>query len=177
MVVHTLGPRAQAWRLVPAAFLTAITVSLLGAAQIPSGQRVSAPFEGREGEPNTFGGYLLLMMAIAGGIALETKRVRVRATCLGLIVLMSLPFAYTLSRASFLGVPFVLGTMAVFSTRRRLVVSALVVTIVASPLVVTLLPKPVVDRLLYTFQPETGQATVRLGAAALYPPPPPRRLS
>ncbi|HKB24009.1 MAG TPA: O-antigen ligase family protein [Methylomirabilota bacterium] len=169
MVVNNLGDRPQAWRLVTAAFLTAIIVSLIGAAQIPSGQRVSAPFEGREGEPNTFGGYLLLMMAIAGGIALETKRFRVRATCLGLIVLMSLPFAYTLSRASFLGVPFVLGTMAVFSTRRRLVVSALVVTIVASPLVVTLLPKPVVDRLLYTFQPETGQATVRLGRIAFDP--------
>ena len=169
MVVNNLGDRPQAWRLVTAAFLTAIIVSLIGAAQIPSGQRVSAPFEGREGEPNTFGGYLLLMMAIAGGIALETKRFRVRATCLGLIVLMSLPFAYTLSRASFLGVPFVLGTMAVFSTRRRLVVSALVVTIVASPLVITLLPKPVVDRLLYTFQPETGQATVRLGRIAFDP--------
>src|SRR5258708_4225829 len=155
MVVNTLGARPQAWRLVTAAFLTAIIVSLIGAAQIPSGQRVSAPFEGREGEPNTFGGYLLLMMAIAGGIALETKRVRVRAVCLGLILLMALPFAYTLSRASFLGVPFVLGTMALFSTRRRLVVSVLVVTLVASPLVATLLPKPVVDRILYTFQPAT----------------------
>src|SRR5713101_4590647 len=169
MVVNNLGDRPQAWRLVTAAFLTAVIVSLIGAAQIPSGQRVSAPFEGREGEPNTFGGYLLLMMAIAGGIALETKRVRVRAVCLGLILLMALPFAYTLSRASFLGVPFVLGTMALFSTRRRLVVSALVVTIVASPLVITLLPKPVVDRLLYTFQPETGQATVRLGRIAFDP--------
>src|SRR5712691_8891949 len=155
MVVNNLGDRPQAWRLVTAAFLTAVIVSLIGAAQIPSGQRVSAPFEGREGEPNTFGGYLLLMMAIAGGIALETKRVRVRAVCLGLILLMALPF--------------VLGTMALFSTRRRLVVSALVVTLVASPLVVTLLPKPVVDRILYTFQPETGQATVRLGSVAFDP--------
>lgn len=169
MVVNNLGDRAQAWRLVTAAFLTALIVSVVGAAQIPSGQRVSAPFEGQEGEPNTLGGYLLFMMAIAGGIALETKRVRVRAACLGLILVMSLPFAYTLSRASFLGVPFVLGTMAIFSTRRRLVVSALVVTIVASPLIATLLPKPVVGRLLYTFQPETGQATVRLGSVAFDP--------
>src|SRR5260370_9369155 len=171
MVVSTLGDGPQAWRLVPPACLPAIIVSRIGAAQIPSGQRVSAPFERREGEPNTFGGYLLLMMAIAGGIALETKRFRVRATCLGLIVLMSLPFAYTLSRASFLGVPFVLWTMAVFSTRRRLVVTALVVTIVSSPLAITLLPKPVVDRLLYTFQPETGQAAARLLASRSRPPP------
>jgi len=169
MVVNNLGDRPQAWRLVTAAFLTAVIVSLIGAAQIPSGQRVSAPFEGPEGEPNTFGGYLLLMMAIAGGIALETRRIPVRVTCVGLIALMGLPFAYTLSRASFLGVPFVLAAMAVFSRRRRLVVGALVVTLIASPVMLTLLPKPVVDRLFYTFQPETGQATVKLGRVAFDP--------
>lgn len=169
MVVNNLGDRPQAWRLVTAAFLTAIIVSLIGALQIPSGERVSAPFEGAEGEPNTFGGYLLLMLAIAGGIALETKRVRVRVACLGLVALMGLPFAYTLSRASFLGVPFVLATMAVFATRRRIVVGALVLTVVASPLMLTLLPTPIVNRIFYTFQPETGQATVKLGRVAFDP--------
>jgi hypothetical protein len=169
MVVNNLTDRPQAWRLVTAAFLTAVIVSLIGAAQIPSGQRVSAPFEGKEGEPNTLGGYLLFMMAIAGGIALETARIRTRVVCLGLIALMGLPFAYTLSRASFLGVPFVLATLGLFSTRRRLVGGALLLLVVASPLVVTLLPKPVVNRILYTFQPEAGQATVKLGRVAFDP--------
>src|SRR5712691_10472401 len=74
MVANNLSNRSQAWRLVGAAFLTAAIVSVIGAAQIPSGQRVSAPFEGTEGEPNTLGGYLVFMMALAGGIALETQR-------------------------------------------------------------------------------------------------------
>src|SRR5947207_295216 len=169
MVVNNLGDRPQVWRLVTAAFLTAVIVSLIGASQIPSGERVSAPFEGKEGEPNTLGGYLLLMLAIAGGIALETTRIRVRAVCLGLVALMGLPFAYTLSRASFLGVPFVLGALAAFSTRRRVVALALLLAMVASPLMFTLLPTPVVNRLLYTFQPETGQATVKLGRVAFDP--------
>src|SRR5687767_4426577 len=72
MVVNNLRDRPHAWRIVVAAFLTAAIVSLVGLAQVPSGQRVSAPFEGEVGEPNTFGGYLLLMMALATGIALET---------------------------------------------------------------------------------------------------------
>jgi len=169
MVVNNLGDRPQVWRLVTAAFLTAVIVSLIGASQIPSGERVSAPFEGKEGEPNTLGGYLLLMMAIAGGIALETTRIRVRAVCLGLVALMGLPFAYTLSRASFLGVPFVLGTLAAFSTRRKVVTLALLLAVVASPLTLTLLPTPVVNRLLDTCQPETGQATVKLGRVAFDP--------
>jgi hypothetical protein len=177
MVINNLTDRPQAWRLITAAFLTAVIVSLIGAAQIPSGQRVSAPFEGKEGEPNTFGGYLLFMMAIAGGIALETARLKVRAVCFGLIALMGLPFAYTLSRASFLGVPFVLLTMGLLSTRRRTMVGALLLLIVASPLVVTLLPKPVVQRVLYTFEPETGQATVKLGRVAFDPSTSARLLS
>src|SRR2546426_8383069 len=76
MVANNLGDRSQAWRLVGAALLTAAIVSVIGAAQIPSGQRVSAPFEGSEGEPNTFGGYLVLMIAVISGIALETQRDR-----------------------------------------------------------------------------------------------------
>src|SRR5206468_1940983 len=137
--------------IVGAAFLTAAIVSVIGAAQIPTGRRVSAPFEGSEGEPNTFGGYLLFMMALAGGIALETKRLRVRLTCLALLALMALPFAYTLSRASFLAVPFVLAALGVFSPRRRVVVGALLLLLVAAPLIgVALLPKPGVHRILCT---------------------------
>ena len=169
MVVNNLTDRPQAWRLVIAAFLTAVIVSLIGAAQIPSGQRVSAPFEGEGGEPNTFGGYLLFMIAVAGGIALETTRLRVRVVCLALIPLIGLPFVYTLSRASFLGVPFVLAAFALVSTRRRVMASALLVLVVAAPVAFTVLPKPVVGRILYTFEPEVGQPTVRLGRVAFDP--------
>src|SRR5205807_8573355 len=170
MVANNLGDRSQAWRLVVAAFLTGAIVSVIGAAQIPSGQRVSAPFEGTEGEPNTFGGYLIFMMALAGGIALETKRLRVRLTCLALLALMALPFAYTLSRASFLAVPFVLAALGVFSPRRRVVVGALLLLLVSAPLIgVAILPKPVVSRILSTFEPEAGSETVKLGKVAFDP--------
>src|SRR3989454_8543121 len=169
MVATNPSDRLQAWRLIGAALLTAAIVSVIGAAQIPSGQRVSAPFEGVEGEPNTLGGYLILSMAVLAGIALETQRLRVRLTCLALLALMVVPFAYTLSRASFLAVPFVLTALGVFSTRRRLLVAAVVLLLAVSPLVGLALPKPVVSRILYTFEPEAGSATVRLGKIAFDP--------
>jgi hypothetical protein len=168
MVANNLSDRSQAWRLVGAAFLTAAIVSAVSAAQIPSGGRVSGPFEGLEGEPNTLGGYLVFMMALAGGIALETQRLRVRVTSLALVALMAFPFIYTLSRTSFLAVPFVLITLGYLSSRRRVLVAA-VVLLVASPLIGVVLPKPVVDRVLYTFEPEAGQATVKLGKVAFDP--------
>src|SRR5215475_5336741 len=44
LTVNNLRDRPQARRLVLTAFVTAAVVSFIGAAQIPSGQRVSAPF-------------------------------------------------------------------------------------------------------------------------------------
>lgn len=169
MVVNNLTDRRQAWRLVTAAFLTAVIVSVIGLTQIPSGQRVSAPFEGKEGEPNTFGGYLLLLIAVAGGIALETARIRTRAIYLGLAGLMSIPFMFTLSRTSYVGAIPAAAVMGVLSSRRRLMVGVLIVLIVASPVVVSLLPESVTKRVHYTFEPERGQPTVRVGAVGLDP--------
>jgi len=169
MVVNNLIDRRQAWRLVTAAFLTAVIVSLIGMTQIPSGQRVSAPFEGKEGEPNTFGGYLLLLIAVAGGIALETARLRTRAIYLGLAGLMSIPFMFTLSRTSYVGAIPAVAAIGVLTSRRRLMVAALIVGLVASPVVLTILPESVTKRVHYTFEPERGQPTIRVGAVGLDP--------
>ncbi len=169
MVVNNLVDRRQAWRFVTAAFITAVIVSLIGLTQIPSGQRVSAPFEGKEGEPNTFGGYLLLLIAVAGGIALETARIRTRAIYLGLAGLMSIPFMFTLSRTSYVGVIPAVAAMAALSSRRRVMVGGLIVLLVASPVVMMLFPDSVARRVRYTFEPERGQPTVRVGTVGLDP--------
>ncbi|HXG04373.1 MAG TPA: O-antigen ligase family protein [Candidatus Binatia bacterium] len=170
MTVNNLRDRPHARRLVVAAFITAALVSLIAAAQIPTGERVSAPFEGETGEPNTLGGYLLLMIALAGGVALETTRLRVRAAALTLLGLMVVPFLYTLSRASYLGVIPMVVVLALLSSHRRLMGAALLVLVLAAPLVLpALAPAPVARRVLYTFEPEQGQPTVRIGGVAFDP--------
>jgi O-antigen ligase len=169
MVVNNVSDREHARRLVVAAFLTAAIVSVVGIAQIPSGERVSAPFEGEVGEPNTFGGYLLFMMAIAGGVALETYRFRVRAACLALVGLMGLPFIFTLSRASYLGIVPALLVLTWFTRQRRFMVGVVLLLLLCSPILAVALPASVTKRILYTFEPEKGQATVRLGRVGLDP--------
>src|SRR5262249_17629221 len=159
MVINNLVDRRQAWRFVTAAFITAVIVSLIGLTQIPSGLRVSAPFEGQEGEPNTFGGHLLLVSGVAGGLALETGGGPDRASYLGLAGLMTIPFMFTLSRTSYVGVIPAAAAMAALSSRRRLMVGGLLVLLVASPIVLTLFPESVARRVHYTFEPERGQPT------------------
>src|SRR6059058_5710361 len=143
MAVNNLRDREHGWRLVGAAFITAAIVSVIGLAQVPSGERVSAPFEGEIGEPNTFGGYLLFMIAIAAGVALETHRLRLRTMCVALIGLMTLPFAFTLSRASYLGVVPAFLVLAWFTRQRKFMVGLVLLLVVCSPILAFVAPTPV----------------------------------
>lgn len=177
MVVNNLRDRAHARRLLAAALVTAAVVSIIGLTQIPSGARVSAPFEGEAGEPNTFGGYLLFMMAIAGGIALETTSLTVRARFAALVALMAVPFAFTLSRASYLGILPAYGALLALTTRRRAMVALLLILVVCAPMLLLIAPASVVNRVVYTFQPEANQPTVRLGKVGLDPSTSARLLS
>ena len=169
MVVNNLRDRPHAWRMVMAAFVTAGIVSLIALAQVPAGQRVSAPFEGEVGEPNTFGGYLLFMMALAGGLALETTTLRVRTWSVAAVALMTVPFAFTLSRASYLGVVPVFLVLMLLTTKRRFMVGLLLFGILCSPAILAFAPTAVKNRVLYTFEPEAGQPTIRLGRVGLDP--------
>jgi O-antigen ligase len=177
MAVNNLRDREHAWRLVGAAFITAAIVSVIGLAQVPSGERVSAPFEGEVGEPNTFGGYLLFMLAIAAGIAFETQNLRRRMQCLALLALMAVPFFFTLSRASYLGVIPAFLVIARFTTRRRFVVGLTLFGLLISPALIFVAPKSVKDRVTYTFKEEKGSDTVRVGKVAFDPSTSARLLS
>jgi O-antigen ligase len=174
ITVNNVRTPNQARRLVVVALLTAAIVSVIGIGQIPSGQRVSAPFEGESGEPNTLGGYLVLMMAITAGLATETKRARVRLVGIGLVALMLIPFAYTLSRASYLAmIPATLLFVGV-SSKRAFLVPTVVIGLLLVPYFA---PKVVVERVQYTFKTQVGQPTVRLGQAGFDPSTSERLLS
>ena len=68
-VNYVRSPR-QLRRLLAAVLITAALIVLYAYWQIPSGIRPSAPFEGSRGEPNTLGGYLVMMIAVSAAIAL-----------------------------------------------------------------------------------------------------------
>jgi hypothetical protein len=169
MVVNNVTDRSQIRRLTIVAFVTAAVASLIAIAQIPSGERVSAPFEGAAGEPNTFGGYLLFIIALLFGIAAETYSTRTRAWCAVLVALLTVPFLFTLSRASYVGaIPTTLA-LTMLSRRRRLFVTLLLAALAFSPLLIWLAPPAVTKRVAYTFEPEAHSPTIRIGRIALDP--------
>ena len=102
MVVNYVQDKKQIHHFLWALLFTCAVVSLFGITQIPGGGRVSAPFEGEMGEPNTFGGYLLFMIAIAMGLFLTTNARRDRIIYGGIAAFAFFPFLFTQSRASYL---------------------------------------------------------------------------
>jgi hypothetical protein len=164
MVVNHLKNKDQIERFVFCLFLTCFITSIISFLQIPGGERVSAPFEGETGEPNTFGGYLLFIGSIAAGLLIKTENSKLKHVLWLLIFVIIPPFLFTQSRSSYLGlipVCFVIG----FLTKRRVVVFGLLaIVIILSPL---LLPSQVKNRILFTFSQPEARGQVSVGSITL----------
>lgn len=161
MVVNYLHSEKQAKRFVFCSLLTCFLVSLYGLFQIPLGERISAPFEGEVGEPNTFGGYLVFMIAIASGILLnwKTENGMYKIMLRVLIIFSFIALLFTLSRSSYLAFTAMFFALIIFSEKKWPMLAILAFALVLSPYA---LPKSVKERVFFTFmQPkERGQIEV-----------------
>jgi O-antigen ligase len=164
ITVNYVRSGEQLRRLLLAVLLTAGVIVAYAYWQIPSGARPSAPFEGGTGEPNTLGGYLVLIVSVATGIALGGAERPWRRGC-GLLAVAALPpLLLTLSRSSWIALGVALLALLALSPARRRLAALL---IVGAALLFFLHPKSVEDRLLYTFQGR-GE-TVGIGRVQLDP--------
>ncbi|MBX7256574.1 MAG: hypothetical protein K1Y02_09450 [Candidatus Hydrogenedentes bacterium] len=115
--------------------------------------RVSAPFETGGTEPNTLGGYLVLVMCIAVAMYIKapTKRMKVVMACLAGLAFT--PFLFTLSRASYLAWVMGLLVLGIAGKRPILILLTALVLIFSQ----SIMPPEVVERVNYTFQQGSGE--------------------
>lgn len=139
---------------------------IYGYTQIELGgaKRVTAPFD--VDEPNTFGGYIVLLMCVIFGIVLADPRIRVRVPLILLLLFAIPPFIFTLSRASYMA--FIAGWLAFLAvSQQRITIGALIIGMVAVALIgVPMLPAKVQKRITGTFQPEK-EIHVKIGSIDL----------
>jgi O-antigen ligase len=159
MVVNHVKSRDQVKRFVFCLLLICLIACIIGILQIPGGGRVSAPFEGEAGEPNTFGGYLLLLGAITAGLLIKSENGRSKQWYLFLILAIIPAFLFTESRASYLGLIVTCFALGLLTRHRVIITGFLLIALLLSPF---FLPLAVKDRVLFTFtQPEqAGQIEV-----------------
>lgn len=164
MIVNHVKDKDQVKRLIFCLLLTCLITSIIGIIQIPGGGRTSAPFEGEIGEPNTLGGYLLFIGAIATGLIVKSENQRLKILLLILILIIVPAFLFTQSRSSYIGLIPTCFMFALFSKRRTIAVGLITVAFLLSPF---LLPSQIKNRILYTFtQPERSDQ-VELGGLRL----------
>ncbi|MCF8049997.1 MAG: O-antigen ligase family protein [Desulfobacterales bacterium] len=160
MVANHVQNEQHLRRILWCLFLTCFIVSVIGMAQIPGGGRVSAPFEGEAGEPNTLGGYLVLIGAVAGGILSTTRDRKLRWKLLVLIAAIVPPLMATQSRSSYLAALPAIFILAYMSEKRRFILPLLVIGLIASPL---FLPSTVKERIAYTFSQRYHEQQLQVG--------------
>ena len=164
MVMNHLHDHETIKRFLVVLLFTCFVASLAGISQIPSGARVSAPFEGVDGEPNTFGGYLMLMFSVVLGMMLYTPRGKRRAMLAALLGIIIIPFAFTESRSSYLSFIAAMCLFIVFSKRKRLLIVGALVGLALAPVV---LPQNVIDRVMFTFTQAEQQGQLSMGAVKI----------
>jgi len=153
-------------RFMKIAFFTAVAIALYGMSQIPLGVRVSAPFEGDQGEPNTMGGYLLLIMCMVGGQLLFARGMKTILRWSGFLLMLTIPLLFTGSRASWLGIPGALAAFFLFSHRKKAIMFLLIGLLVSGNVI---LPQSVKERILFTFkqQKQVRVKQVEIGGVRL----------
>ena len=145
-------------------FITCFLVAVYGIIQIPLGERVTAPFEGEVGEPNTFGGYLLFIGAAAVGMLRGVEDTRGKLFIMILVVTCIPPLLYTQSRSTYFAMIPVALYLALRTTRPAIIIGLLISFLIVSPF---LLPKTVVDRIKYTVSQAERVDQVKIGQIRL----------
>lgn len=159
MVVNSLKDRRQVRRFIYCLLFVALVTSVFAWFLHFSGaERVTAPFEGKHGEPNTLGGYLLLMMMVAMGIILNITALRERII-LSIGMCVAFPaFLFTLSRSSWFG--FLPAYIVLMFLSRKGKQMLLIVSLLFILLFSFIFPRYVYDRIAYTFEAQTERVVM-----------------
>lgn len=152
LVAAYVKDKKQVMMFLNAFIITFLIVNLYAFTQVGHG-RVSAPFEGEIGEPNTLGGYQVLLIGVILGIVTHIKSSKLRIPLLLLVIFSLIPFIFTLSRSSYMAIiPMYLTLIFLTKSRRRnILLGVLIVLVIVS---MFFFPQAVKDRIIDTFKPQ-----------------------
>jgi O-antigen ligase len=156
MAINFVQTRKQVRTFVILLLVTCAIVSFYAMWQLPLGERVTTPFEGKEGEPGTLGGYLILLMSVSIGILLTSESRKVKIFLPVLILISFIALMATQSRATWMGLPFMYLCFIIMSKKKLLLLGVLAVIIAISPFVI---PEKFKKRYGTTFEVERGYET------------------
>ena len=151
MVTNNIRSKKQIKIFIVVFLITCALVCGYASTQIGTLSRTTAPFEGPHGEPNTLGGYLVLLFAVSLGLFLYSPQAVWRFCSGALACFIILPFLFSLSRGSYLGFTAMYLTLIILTKRKM--VFLIVILLLAIPILPITLPTRVTERITKTFIP------------------------
>ncbi|MEW6614156.1 MAG: O-antigen ligase family protein [Thermodesulfobacteriota bacterium] len=164
MVLNNIRDRKQIKYWIIAIMFTCAVVGIIGIYQIPGGDRVTAPFEGEVGEPNTLAGYLLLILSIVAGLILTTESRRNKVLLGVLALLIIIPFLATQSRGSYVAIVPMCFAFLMLSEKKAGIAILMAILIILGPF---LIPSFVKKRVIYTYTQPTEAGQIKVGGIKL----------
>lgn len=155
VVLNSIRDRASIRNYVTAMLIVCGIICIMGFIQYFQGEAVTTPFEGRQSERNTLGGYLVLIFSLSLGLFVAIKSWKFRIPLLLLLVLILGTLTVSLSRGAWLAVVSSV-IFLVFTTRsdRRFLIAIILLALVA---VILFAPDVTRDRLSYTIHQGVAQ--------------------
>ncbi len=151
MTTNNIRNRRQIRTFIVILLITCILTCIYAIATAGIMGRATAPFEGSKGEPNTLGGYLILLFAISAGFFLYAPSRIWRLYCGALVCLIFFTLLQTLSRGSYLAfIPMYLTLIMLTKRKKILLIGILLLGVLILPAVV---PTKVTERITKTFVP------------------------
>lgn len=160
MVLNYVTDLKDIQRFVRLSFLVCAIASFIAILQIPSGARVSAPFEGETGEPNTLGGYLVFFSAISLGLALMSQKPKTILKYLAFAAFISIPLLFTLSRASWMAAVPMWIALIFMTPKKKSMLAVAVVLVVIGPAIA---PQSVQERAMFIFKQQAQKGQIKVG--------------
>jgi O-antigen ligase len=153
MVVNNVKEEKEIKTFVILILLVALFVNFYALYQVPSGERVSAPFEGEFGEPNTLGGYLVVIISLSLALFLLRSFGQRTNLLIPLLVLSGAGVMFTQSRGSWIGLILMSVPFMILSPKRIFFIIGAIFLIFALPYIA---PESTKERFVGTFRPDPG---------------------
>ena len=151
LVTNNIQNKKQVKTLIAVFLITCAIICAYTIPQIGVRYRTTAPFEGEVGEPNTLGGYFVLLFAVCMSLFLYSPLSAWRFFSLILACFIIPPFLFTLSRGSYIAFIFMYTSLIMFTRRKKLLLIAILALVISiSPFI---LPSIVTERIETTFIP------------------------
>lgn len=151
MMTNNIRSKKQIKIFIAVFLITCALVCVYASTQIGIRYRTTAPFEGAEGEPNTLGGYLVLVFAVSLGFFLYSLNPMWRLSSGLLACFIIPPFLFSLSRGSYLAFIATYLTLIILTRKKKALL--IIILVAAIFLLPALLPGRVIGRITETFIP------------------------